>query len=119
MHVGTCIVGGHAAGVAPVSACTSGMSSSIRSRRRSAALFSSAARSSGFVRLHAGKASAAAAAAASTWATRRLGRLADHGLGGRVDDLVGARVAVDPLAADEELVPRCCHPARLERVLVV
>ena len=74
MHVGTCIVDATRC-VAPVSACTSGMSSSMRSRSRSAARLSSAARSSGFVRLHAGKASAAAAAAASTWATRRLGRL--------------------------------------------
>ena len=45
----------------------------MRSRSRSAALFSSAARSSGLVRLQAGKASAAAAVAASTWATDASG----------------------------------------------
>ena len=66
------------------------------------------------MRLHAGKASAAAAAAASTWATDASGASRDHGLGGRVDDLVAAGVAVDALAADEELVG---HAARLERVL--
>ncbi len=72
MQVGTCMVW-VVRRVAPVSACTSGTSSSIRSRSRSAALLSSAARSSGFVRLHAGNASAAAAAAASTCATDASG----------------------------------------------
>ncbi len=59
--------------VAPVSDCTSGMSTSMRSRSRSAARSSRAARASGLVRLQAGKASAAADAAASTCAAEASG----------------------------------------------
>ncbi len=72
-------------------------------------MFSSAARSSGFVRHQAGKASAAAAAAASTWATDASGAWPTTSSVAGLTIVVGAAVAVDPLAADEELEPRCCH----------
>ena len=47
---------------------------------------------------------AAAAAAASASAALAPRGLADDLLGGRVDDVVGAVAALDPLAADEQPV---------------
>ena len=72
MQVGTCIVEA-TRWVAPVSACTSGIRSSMRSRNRSAARLSSSARSSGFVRLHAGNAAAAASVACCACSTDASG----------------------------------------------
>ena len=91
--------------VAPVSACTSGHELvGRRSSTRSATRSSSSARCSGVVRDHDSNASAAAAAAASDCSTDDLGGVADDLLGGGVHDLVGAALAVDPLATDEALV---------------
>ena len=72
MQVGTCMVEA-TRWVAPVSACTSGMSSSMRSRSRSAARLSSSARCSGLVRLQAGNAAAAASAAWRACSTEASG----------------------------------------------
>ena len=76
-------------------------------------MFSSAARSSGFVRLHAGKASARGRGGRLHLGDRCFGGLGDHVLGRRVHDLVATRVTVDALAADEEPKSvrerRCCH----------
>ena len=61
------------------------------------------------------KASRAAAAAAYTCSRRASGREPDDLLGRRVDHLVVAAVRLDPLAADEQPLPRCgslaCSPS--------
>ena len=103
--------------VAPVSAWTSGTSSAAWGARRSASRASSAARSSGGVRLQAGNASAAARAAAATWSTDASGARPTTCLGRRVDDVVGAPAAGDPVAPHQQGV-LVAHGPRLERVLI-
>ena len=93
---------GHPQGGARSRPAPAGRARRSAASSRSAARSRMAARSSGAVRDQAGKASAAACGRGLGVGRAGVGGVADHRLGGRVDDLVGAVAAVDPLAADEQ-----------------